>query len=55
MLTVLPGSSGGPLVDEAGEVVGVNSFVISTRYGGGNLGVAININTALEQFRKYLQ
>lgn len=53
--TVLPGSSGGPLVDEAGEVVGVNSFVISTRYGSGDLGVAININTALEQFKKFLQ
>lgn len=53
--TVLPGSSGGPLVDEAGEVVGVNSFVISTRYGSGDLGVAININTALEQFKIFLQ
>jgi S1-C subfamily serine protease len=44
-----PGSSGGPLIDSTGEVIGVNSQ-IETAGGGGNVGIgfAIPINTARE-------
>ncbi len=42
-----PGNSGGPLIDSAGEVVGINSQ-IATREGGGNVGIgfAVPIDTA---------
>ena len=42
-----PGNSGGPLIDSAGQVVGVTSQ-IETAGGGGNVGIgfAIPINTA---------
>jgi S1-C subfamily serine protease len=42
-----PGNSGGPLINAAGQVVGVNSQ-IETAGGGGNVGIgfAIPINTA---------
>lgn len=33
-----PGNSGGPLIDTAGQVVGVNSFIFSP--SGGNTGVS---------------
>lgn len=46
-----PGNSGGPLVNEAGEIVGVNTFIIK---GGDNLGFAVPVaylREALEQYR----
>ncbi|MBL7717945.1 MAG: trypsin-like peptidase domain-containing protein [Flavipsychrobacter sp.] len=45
-----PGNSGGPLVNIAGEVVGVNTFIIK---GGDNLGFALPsmyLKEALEQY-----
>jgi S1-C subfamily serine protease len=45
-----PGNSGGPLIDSAGEVIGINSQI---QTGGGNdgnvgIGFAVPINTARE-------
>jgi S1-C subfamily serine protease len=44
-----PGNSGGPLIDAAGNVIGINSQ-IATGGGGGNVGIgfAVPINTARE-------
>lgn len=36
-----PGNSGGPLIDKAGEVIGINNFKVS---GGENLGFALESN-----------
>jgi serine protease Do len=45
-----PGNSGGPLVNEAGEVVGVNSFIIR---GGDNLGFALPVSYLKEALDIY--
>ncbi len=42
-----PGNSGGPLVNAAGEVVGVNSSIISRSGGSLGIGFAIPIERAL--------
>ncbi|MBN1571218.1 MAG: trypsin-like peptidase domain-containing protein [Acidobacteria bacterium] len=41
-----PGNSGGPLLNTAGEMVGINTLIFSIR-GGGNIGIgfAIPVNT----------
>jgi serine protease Do len=36
-----PGNSGGPLVDADGELVGINTFILSTSAGNQGLGFAI--------------
>ena len=41
-----PGNSGGPLVDLAGEVVGINTAIASNSGGYQGIGFAIPINTA---------
>lgn len=46
-----PGNSGGPLVNYAGEVIGVNSFIIK---GGDNLGFALPVSTLIEALNLYL-
>lgn len=51
-----PGNSGGPLVNGAGEVVGVNTFILSQSGGNEGLGFAIPcgvVRVAYEQLRKY--
>src|SRR5207302_1780141 len=51
-----PGNSGGPLVNVNGEVVGVNSFILSQSGGNEGLGFAIPsrvVNVAFQQLRKY--
>ena len=42
-----PGNSGGPLVDADGEVVGVNTFILSQSGGSVGLGFAIPIERAM--------
>ena len=51
-----PGNSGGPLVNAAGEVVGVNSFILSESGGNVGLGFAIPIERAMKiarELRRY--
>ena len=53
-----PGNSGGPLVNVRGEVVGVNTFILSQSGGNEGLGFAVPCATArtvFNQFRKYGQ
>ena len=39
-----PGNSGGPLIDLKGEVIGINSLIVSTTRGSQGLGFAIPSN-----------
>ena len=51
-----PGNSGGPLVNVDGEVVGINTFILSQSGGNEGLGFAIPssvVNVAYQQIRKY--
>ncbi|HUF89780.1 MAG TPA: trypsin-like peptidase domain-containing protein [Gemmatimonadota bacterium] len=51
-----PGNSGGPLVNAAGEVVGVNAFIFSGASGGSiGLGFAIPINRARRVLRDIVE
>jgi serine protease Do len=51
-----PGNSGGPLVDVDGEVVGINTFILSQSGGNEGLGFAIPsgiVSVAYPQLRKF--
>jgi len=51
-----PGNSGGPLVNLAGEMVGLNTFIVSKSGGSQGLGFAIPsavVASAYRQLRKY--
>ena len=53
-----PGNSGGPLVNIRGEVVGVNTFILSQSGGNEGLGFAIpsaTVRTAFRQLKEYGQ
>jgi serine protease Do len=53
---VNPGNSGGPLVNVDGEVVGVNTFILSESGGNEGLGFAIPsgvVKIAYQQIRKF--
>lgn len=43
---VNPGNSGGPLLNSKGEVIGINTAIISTTEGFQGIGFAVPINTA---------
>jgi len=51
-----PGNSGGPLVNADGEVLGINTFILSQSGGNEGLGFAIPgsiVNVAYQQLRKF--
>jgi serine protease Do len=55
--SINPGNSGGPLVDTDGNIVGINTAILSGGQSGGNIGIgfAVPINTVknlLPQLRK---
>jgi len=50
-----PGNSGGPLVNIRGEVVGVNTFIVSQSGGNEGLGFAIPSATVRTVFRQLKQ
>jgi serine protease Do len=53
-----PGNSGGPLVNVRGEVVGINTFIISQSGGSDGLGFAVpsaTVRTAYRQLKQYGQ
>jgi S1-C subfamily serine protease len=49
-----PGNSGGPLIDSAGEVVGINSQIATGGGGNGNVGIgfAIPIDTVRAEIKQ---
>ena len=47
-----PGNSGGPLVDMAGQVIGVNSAIISNTRSFAGLGFAMPSNTAITVYNQ---
>ncbi|MEK6609890.1 MAG: trypsin-like peptidase domain-containing protein [Gemmatimonadota bacterium] len=49
--SINPGNSGGPLVNSAGEVVGVNAFILTQSGGNVGLGFAIPIERAMRVAR----
>lgn len=51
---ILPGNSGGPLIDDSGEVLGINTMKFSDRATAQGFGYAIPIGVAFEAFAKYL-
>jgi serine protease Do len=54
--SINPGNSGGPLVNTAGEVVGINTFILSPSGGNDGVGFAAPSNIArgvYDQIRKY--
>ena len=51
-----PGNSGGPLLNGAGQVLGINSQIKSTSGGGEGVGFAVPVDTvrrSLEELRKH--
>ncbi len=51
---IYPGNSGGPLIDEQGQVIGINTKKLVTRKFEG-LGFAIPIRIAFAEFRNHIQ
>jgi serine protease Do len=47
-----PGSSGGPLVDTSGRVIGINTFILSQSGGNEGIGFAVPSNIARTVFEQ---
>lgn len=52
---VNPGNSGGPLLNSRGEVIGINTAIISTTEGFQGIGFAVPINTAKRIARQIIE
>jgi serine protease Do len=50
-----PGNSGGPLVDMSGEVIGINTAIISETRQSAGLGFALPSNTAVKVYNQLVQ
>ena len=50
-----PGNSGGPLVNMAGEVIGINTAIISQTSQSAGLGFALPSNTAVKVYNQLVQ
>jgi len=50
-----PGNSGGPLINARGEVVGINSAILTQSGGSEGIGLAIPIDTAKEIFEDLIK
>ena len=50
-----PGNSGGPLVDLAGEVIGINTAIITGSRGYEGVGFALPSNTAISVYNQIVQ
>jgi serine protease Do len=53
--TINPGSSGGPLVDADGHIVGINTFIVSQPAGGSGVGFAVPSNIARTVYQQIRQ
>ncbi len=53
--SINPGNSGGPLINGAGDVIGLNTFIFSTSGGSMGIGFAIPINTVVRVTREILE
>lgn len=50
-----PGNSGGALINTDGEMIGLNSAIISSTGGSQGIGLAVPVNTALEVMNQIIQ
>jgi serine protease Do len=54
--SINPGNSGGPLIDADGQIVGINTFIVSQPSGGNGVGFAVPSNiakTVYQQIREH--